>query len=180
MERKQLVQAARDINKREIVNPNIDVSGTVSELRDNLLMAADLITDNDQLDESTRSVLKALKGGDTADETDRAGDEAGGTKTATKSKTEKTPKADAKPKEPKEPKEPKTPVVRVFKKDTLVYRLKAMVLQNPALTSDQIEAKLKDEGFKPGASTVSAFRQDFMHSLRVLKNNGYDIPGVEA
>ena len=90
------------------------------------------------------------------------------------------PKAESKPKAKAEPKEKQPAAPRVLKKDTLVYRLKEMVLRNPALTVDEISAALVKEGFKPGASTVGAFRQDFVHSLRVLKANGHDIAGIEA
>lgn len=176
MQRKHLVEAARDLNKVMELSPEIDIAGSSAAIKDSLLEASELLTEKDAVHSSTRDVIKALKAGDTVDNADHGGD-AGDTKTATTTTAKPKAKAEAKAKEPKPPAEPK---VRVFKKDTLVYRLKVMLLKNPALTSDELSAALVKEGFKPGASTVGAFRQDFLHSLRVLKNNGHDIPGIEA
>ena len=106
MERKQLVNAARDLNKTLELSPSIDVSGSVAEIRKSVLEAAELLTDKDPVQGSTREVLAALRDGSAVnDTTDSGGEVDGGTTTKTKKgKVAKAPKAAKEPKAPKEPK----------------------------------------------------------------------------
>ncbi len=69
---------------------------------------------------------------------------------------------------------PKKP--RTIKKDGGVYQLKKMVLAKPGITNEDIAGKLTAKGIKLSEASIATFRQDFVHSLRVLKEEGYDVP----
>ena len=78
---------------------------------------------------------------------------------------------------PVEPAPAQPKALRAMKTDGIVYRVKMLTLATPSITDDELIAALKSEGFKnPSPSTVSAFRSDFVHSLRLLKTQGYDVP----
>lgn len=51
----------------------------------------------------------------------------------------------------------------------VVYRVKEIVLANERATPGQILETLKSEGLKASESTVAGVRQDFLHSLRFLR-----------
>ena len=73
-------------------------------------------------------------------------------------------KAEAKPKAKKE------------KSSTM--RIKELVFGDPELTTADVVAKLKKEGFAVSDSTVASYRADFLHSLRFLKTQG--VKGLPA
>lgn len=62
--------------------------------------------------------------------------------------------------------------VRTISKTSELYRLKTMVIKNPAITNDQLKAK----GVAMSDASIATFRQDFVHSLRVLKEEGFKVP----
>jgi hypothetical protein len=101
------------------------------------------------------------------------------TKKVRKAKAPKAPKAAKAPKvaKAKKAKAPraKSTKLRVLKKGG-VYNLKLLVLKRPAITNEEIKSKLKDDGIKMSDASIATFRQDFVHSLRVLKEKGFDVP----
>jgi hypothetical protein len=71
---------------------------------------------------------------------------------------------------------PKAP--RPMKEEGIVYQTKIRVLRRPDITIKELLAELRAAGFAtPSENTVAAFAHDFRHSLRLLRAQGYDVPG---
>ena len=66
--RAQLVEAAKDLNQKLDLNPPIDLKAPVSQLQENVKEAAQLLRDEDEVQESTREVVYALSQGEVAAE----------------------------------------------------------------------------------------------------------------
>lgn len=59
--RKQLVEAAKDLNKVLDADPPIDVEKGVDEIKKEILEAAILLTDGDKIEDETRAVIDELQ-----------------------------------------------------------------------------------------------------------------------
>jgi len=51
-------------------------------------------------------------------------------------------------------------------------RIKELVFGKPDITTEEVVAKLKKEGFSATQTTVASYRADFLHSMRYLKSAG--------
>lgn len=112
MQKKDLVKAAKELNKVLGLEPEIDTKQDIEKLSEELLVAADLIEPEDDISEETAALIEELGAGDDSGEEEAPPKEEPPKK---ETKKETKPKAPPKPKKeetapaPEKPKKPKAP-----------------------------------------------------------------------
>ena len=128
--RKDLVAAARDLNKVLDLEPVIDVTKAADVLKAGIILASDLLTEKDPIQATTQAIIQELKTPVTEPATDG--------ETVTKAKPKPKPKAKAKAEATEKP--VKLGSFNVVRKNTLFGKILQLALTGPTLLTDAADA----------------------------------------